>query len=99
MLVSWTTKAKSDLRRIHKFVLNKRDGGLRKANRVVNLLMVESVAIDTAMPIIKGRQLKEFDPRQVFRAIVAKEYEMHFEIDYAQNSIFILDVWHTKENR
>ena len=99
MHVLWTAKAHDDLQRIHSFEMNRRNGGLRKASRVVNLLMSESIAIDTALPVIKGRQLKEFDPRQVFRVIVAKEYEMHFEIDQAQNSIFILDVWHTKENR
>lgn len=99
MIVSWTGNAKADLARIHKFVLNSRSGGPTKANRTINQLFTESQKLDDALPVIKGRQLKDYLPREVFRVIVAKDYEMHYEIDFAQNVISILDVWHTKENR
>ncbi|MEJ5174109.1 type II toxin-antitoxin system RelE/ParE family toxin, partial [Erwinia sp. MYb416] len=91
MNVSWTAKARGDLARIHRFELNSRAGGPRRANRIINSLLNESIDIDLALPIIKGRQLKDYLPRQVYRVIVIKEYEMHFEIDTAQNNIYILD--------
>jgi plasmid stabilization system protein ParE len=43
-----------------------------------------------------GERLYEFDPREVRRILVGK-YEMRYEIQ--DSTIFILRLWHTREDR
>ncbi len=43
-----------------------------------------------------GERLEEFDPREVRRILVGN-YEMRYEIQ--GSSIYILRIWHTREDR
>ena len=43
-----------------------------------------------------GAQLREFEPREIHR-ITVDDYEIRYEI--AQDTIFVLRVWHAKEDR
>lgn len=43
-----------------------------------------------------GTRLSEFEPREIHRVIV-DDYEIRYEI--AQDTIFVLRVWHAKEDR
>ena len=49
----------------------------------------------TANPRI-GEKLEEFEPREVRRIIVG-HYEIRYEI--RESSIFVLRLWHTREDR
>jgi plasmid stabilization system protein ParE len=43
-----------------------------------------------------GETLAEFEPREVRRLLV-KHYEMRYEIQ--ESRIYVLRIWHTKEER
>jgi plasmid stabilization system protein ParE len=43
-----------------------------------------------------GRKLEEFDPREVRRLLVG-HYEIRYEVQ--QDMIYVLRIWHTRENR
>jgi plasmid stabilization system protein ParE len=43
-----------------------------------------------------GEKLEEFEPREVRRIIVG-HYEMRYEI--RASTIFVLRIWHTREDR
>ena len=43
-----------------------------------------------------GERLEEFDPREV-RKLLIQHYEMRYEIQ--ESTIYILRLWHTRENR
>jgi hypothetical protein len=43
-----------------------------------------------------GEKLEEFDPREV-RRILVNHYEMRYEI--RESNIYVLLIWHTKEER
>jgi plasmid stabilization system protein ParE len=43
-----------------------------------------------------GRQLEQYSPREVRRIIVGN-YEMRYEL--VESTVFILRVWHTREER
>ena len=91
MELKWTTKALSDLVRLYEFMnpLNK-----QAAASTVQSLSNSPTRL-FAQPRI-GEKLDEFDPREVRRIFVG-HYEMRYEI---QNStIYILRLWHTREDR
>ena len=91
MELKWTRKALADLARLHEF--------LAPANRQAAAKAVQAL---TKAPTILltnpriGEQLFQFDPREVRRILVG-EYEVRYEI---QNSIiYVLRLWHTREDR
>jgi hypothetical protein len=43
-----------------------------------------------------GERLEEFEPREVRRLLVG-HYEMRYELQ--ESNIYILRIWHTRENR
>ena len=43
-----------------------------------------------------GERLEQYDPREVRRLVVAK-YEIRYEV--RDQSIFIVRIWHTREDR
>lgn len=91
MQVKWTNKAVSDVARLYEFLapLNK-----PAAIRVVQSLIKAPVNL-LANPRI-GEKLDEFLPRDVRRILVGR-YEMRYE---AQGEIiYILRIWHTREER
>ena len=91
MDVKWTSKGLSDLARLHDFLasVNK-----LAAARVVQSLTAAASKLP-ANPRI-GRKLDQFEPRDVRRIFVGP-YEMRYEI--AGPAIYVLRIWHTKENR
>lgn len=87
----WTSKALSDLDRLHEFLaLIDQDAAARAIRALVSAPDVLS-----AKPRI-GEPLDEFLPREV-RRILVRQYEIRYEIK--NTAIYILRVWHTRENR
>ena len=91
MDVKWTSKALSDLVRLHEF--------LAPVNQLAAARTVQSlVATPTSLsanPRI-GEKLEEFAPWEVRRIFVGN-YEMRYEIQ--ASIIYVLRLWHTRENR
>lgn len=91
MELRWTSKALSDLQRLHEF--------LAQVNKTAAAHTVQSLTIAPvsllANPRI-GERLEEFDPREVRRILVGR-YEIRYEIVDA--SIYVLRLWHTREER
>ncbi|MGV1794070.1 type II toxin-antitoxin system RelE/ParE family toxin [Rhizobium lusitanum] len=91
MQAKWTSKALSDLSRLYEF--------LAAVNKPAAVRAVQSLTkaptILLANPRI-GERLFEFDPREVRRLLVG-HYEIRYEIQ--QSTIYILRLWHTREDR
>jgi plasmid stabilization system protein ParE len=89
--LKWTTKAVSDLARLHEFLapVDKRAA----ARTVLALTLAPARLLDH--PRI-GEKLEEFEPREVRRILVG-HYEVRYEIQ--GSTIFVLRLWHTRENR
>ncbi|WP_151613883.1 type II toxin-antitoxin system RelE/ParE family toxin [Sinorhizobium alkalisoli] len=91
MQLMWTTKAVSDLGRLYDI--------LAPVNRLAAARTVRSL---TAAPkrlleqLRLGERLEEFEPREVRRVLVG-HYEIRYEIQ--QSTIYVLRLWHTRENR
>ncbi len=91
MKIRWTGKALSDLVRLYEF--------LAPVNREAALRTVQSL---TAAPMRLavhprlGEKLEEFEPREVRRILVGN-YEMRYEV--GEEAIFIVRLWHTREQR
>lgn len=91
MEIKWTGKALSDLTRLHAF--------LEPVNKVAAAHVVQALVAAPARLIVHprlGERLEEFEPREV-RRIVVGNYEMRYEI--ARSTVFILRLWHTREDR
>jgi plasmid stabilization system protein ParE len=91
MEVKWTTKALSDLVRLYEF-LSPVDK--RAAARTIQLLGAAPGRL-VVHPRL-GEKLEEFAPREVRRVLVGR-YEMRYELQ--ESTIYILRVWHTREDR
>lgn len=91
MQAKWTSKALSDLSRLYEF--------LAAVNKPAAVRTVQSLTkaptILLANPRI-GERLFEFDPREVRRLLIG-HYEIRYEIQ--QSTIYILRLWHTREDR
>ena len=87
MRLKWTSKALSDLAR------------LASVNRTAAARVVQSMTIAAERllnhPRI-GEKLDEFIPREV-RHIFIGDYEMRYEV--SESTIYILRLWHTREDR
>jgi plasmid stabilization system protein ParE len=91
MKVQWTSNASSDLARLHAHL---NPVAPDAAARVVQqLARAPNRLLD--YPRI-GEKLETFEPREVRRIIVGN-YELRYEI--AAGTIFILRLWHCRENR
>ena len=91
MKLKWTSKALSDLVRLHEF-LALADGGV--AARTVQSLVAAPVRLRDFPRV--GEKLDEFAPREVRRILVGR-YEMRYEI--RDEVIHVLRIWHTREER
>ncbi len=91
MRLQWTSKALADLARLYEFLA---PVDHHAAARVVQSLTAAPSRIIEHPRI--GERLDEFVPREVRRIIVG-HYEMRYEIQ--QSTIFILRLWHTREDR
>ncbi|MGL4858589.1 MAG: type II toxin-antitoxin system RelE/ParE family toxin [Enterobacteriaceae bacterium] len=91
MELKWTSKALSDLARLYEFLAlaNK-----PAAARAVQAL-TQAPTVLLANPRI-GEQLFQFEPREVRRILVG-ENEVRYEI--LDSIIYVLRLWHIRENR
>lgn len=91
MNLAWTSKALSDLARLHEFLALANQNA---AARIVRALVAAPVNLLINPPI--GESLEEFEPREV-RRIVVMQYELRYEIQ--EQTIYVLRIWHTREDR
>lgn len=91
MKVEWTSKALGDLARLYDF--------LAPLNPVAAARLVQSLTkAPTGLlqnPRL-GEKLDEFLPREV-RRILVSQYEIRYAIQ--SDTLYILRVWHTREQR
>jgi plasmid stabilization system protein ParE len=87
----WTDKAFSDLARPYDFLapVNK-----RAAARIVKTLATAPDSLKEHPRI--GEPIDEFQPRKVRRILIGS-YEMRYEVK--ETTIYVLRIWHTKEDR
>lgn len=91
MKIRWTSKASSDLVRLHEHL---HPVAPAAAARIVQQL---AHAPDRLLEYPRlGEKSAAYEPREVRRIIVGN-YEMRYEI--AMGTIFILRLWHCRENR
>lgn len=91
MELKWTSKALSDIARLYEFLatVNK----TAAAHTIQQLTAAPGTLLTN--PRI-GERLEEFEPRDVRRILIG-HYELRYEI---QNStIYLLRLWHTREDR
>lgn len=91
MRIEWTPKALRDLQRVEEFYARR---GESLAKRTVEFLLSAPDFLPDNPRI--GERLDKYDPREVRRLIVG-EYEMRYEIK--GETIFIVRLWHTREDR
>ena len=91
MELKWTSKALSDLTRLYE--------SLSPVNKLAAARTVQAL---TRAPIVLlsnpriGEQLFQFEPREVRRILVGA-YEIRYELQ--DSIIYILRLWHTREER
>lgn len=91
MRVRWTVEARSDLVRLHHSLAPVNRGA---AARIVQSLRAAPGPL-REHPRLGGR-LNRYSPREVRRIIVG-DYELRYEI--AGDSVIVLNIWHTREDR
>ncbi|MDR3435674.1 type II toxin-antitoxin system RelE/ParE family toxin [Telmatospirillum sp.] len=91
MELKWTSKALSDLARLYEFLASVNKSAAAHAVQA----LTKAPTILLTNPRI-GEQLFEFEPREVRRILVGR-YEMRYESQ--DSTIFVLRVWHTREDR
>ena len=91
MELKWSNKALSDLARLYEFLT---PVDKRAAARTVQMLTAAPANLIVNPRI--GEKIEEFDPREVRRILVG-HYEMRYEIQ--QSTIYMLRLWHTREDR
>lgn len=91
MQLIWTSKALSDLTRLYEFLSLANESVAKRTAQA----LTEAPTNLLANPRIGGR-LEEFEPREVRRILVGR-YEMRYEIQ--GSSIYVLRLWHTREDR
>lgn len=91
MKLSWTQKALSDLDRLYEF--------LSPANKTAAAKAIQALVVAPQVLLQNpriGEPLEEFSPQEVRRLLVGS-YEIRYEIQ--DLSIYILRLWHTREER
>lgn len=91
MELKWTSKALSDLVRLYEFLALANSAA---AARTMQSLSAAPTGL-LASPRI-GEILEEFKPREVRRILVGS-YEMRYEIQ--ESTLYVLRLWHTREDR
>jgi plasmid stabilization system protein ParE len=91
MALRWTSKAQSDLVRLHEFL---RPVNPTTAARVVRQLVAGAKRIP-AHPRL-GIRLPGFEQRDVRRVLIG-DYELRYEL--TDSDVFVLRVFHTREDR
>jgi plasmid stabilization system protein ParE len=91
MEIKWSAKALTDLDRLFDF--------LAPVNRRAAARAVQSIVAAPAKLLEHprlGERLEEFEPREVRRILVGN-YEVRYEL--RDSLIYVLRVWHTREDR
>ena len=91
MELKWTSKALSDLTRLYEF--------LAPINKLAAARTVQTLTSARRNLLVNpriGERLEEFEPREVRRILVG-HYEMRYEIQ--ASTIYMLRLWHTREDR
>lgn len=91
MNLKWTSKALSDLVRLHEL--------LAAVNMLAAAQIVQSLSVAPLRLLEQpriGEMLEEFEPREIRRIIVGY-YELRYEIQ--ESTIYVLRLWHTREDR
>ncbi len=91
MELKWTSKALSDLARLYEFLAPVNQ---QAAARAVQTLTAAPTTL-LRNPRI-GEQLFQFEPREV-RKMIVSQYELRYEIQ--GSTIYVLRLWHTREER
>ncbi len=91
MGLKWTSKAHSDLVRLHEFL---KPVDSRAAIRAVRQLVAAAKRIPVHPRL--GVRIPDFDPREV-RKVFVGDYEIRYEV--TDVNIFILRIFHTREDR
>jgi plasmid stabilization system protein ParE len=89
--LKWTSKALSDLSRLHEFLAPVNQAAAARAVRA----LAKAPTILLSHPRI-GERLSQFEPREV-RRIVVDAYELRYEIQGPV--VYVLRLWHTREQR
>jgi len=91
MKLHWSSKAIQDLDRLHDF--------LAEVNPPIAAKTVQGI-VSTPKKLLEhprlGNRLDEFSPREVRRLLIGN-YELRYEL--RNDDIFVLRIWHTRENR
>ncbi len=91
MKLQWTRSALADVVRLYEF--------LSPVNPAAAARTVQSLTAAPAKLLQQpriGERLEEFEPREVRRLLVGR-YEIRYEL--RESSIYILRIWHTREDR
>ena len=91
MDLAWTSKSLSDLARLYDFLAPVNKPAAARA--VQGLTQAPTILLSN--PRI-GEQLFQFEPREVRRILVG-QYEIRYEI--LNQMIYVLRLWHTREDR
>ncbi|MSP90117.1 MAG: type II toxin-antitoxin system RelE/ParE family toxin [Alphaproteobacteria bacterium] len=91
MKLQWTEKGLSDLVRLYEFLA---PIDPRAATRTVRSLANAPGRLVTYPRI--GEKLAQYEPREVRRLLIG-HYEMRYEIQ--DDTIIVLRLWHTREDR
>ncbi|CAI1852544.1 type II toxin-antitoxin system RelE/ParE family toxin [Serratia proteamaculans] len=91
MEILWTLKAQDDLERVYLFACQY---NRQHADAVLDRLMTGTTELVTHPRV--GISQQRYEPREV-RKVLFGDYEVHYEI--RDNAIYIVDLWHTKEDR
>ncbi len=91
MNLKWTSKAHDDLARLYAFLAKVNP---KAAARAVRSLAAAPTRLSTQPRL--GEILDEFEPREVRRILMGR-YELRYEIQ--KNTIYVLRIWHTREDR
>ena len=91
MKLKWSNQAIADVARLHEFLAQVNPTAA--ARTAQTLTVAPRLLLDRPQ---SGRQLDQYLPREVRRIIVGN-YEMRYEL--VDLTVYILRVWHTREER
>jgi len=89
-VIKWTTSAERDIVKVYDFLARSNP---KAAVQTVKLL-IEGIEKIDAFPQL-GIKLDDFKPREVRRIIIG-DYEIRYEL--TKNTLFVLRLWHSRED-
>jgi plasmid stabilization system protein ParE len=92
MRIRWTVAARSDLARLHEFLAPVNPAAAARMVRRLRAAPAQALADHPRL----GVRLDQFTPREVRRLFV-DDYEFRYEIQ--GDTLFVTNLWHTREDR